>query len=48
MGVVCLKYRMQILDRTTPSLTLPLQGGGDTSDVSPLLTGVLFCAPHTS
>jgi hypothetical protein len=29
MGVVRLKYRMLLLDRTTPTLALPLQGGGD-------------------
>jgi hypothetical protein len=29
MGVVRMKYRMQFLERTTPTLTLPLQGGGD-------------------
>jgi hypothetical protein len=34
MGVVRLKYRMHILERTTPTLThplrrAPLQGGGD-------------------
>jgi hypothetical protein len=31
MGVVRLKYRMLLLDRTTPTLTLPLQGGGNTT-----------------
>jgi hypothetical protein len=31
MGVVRLKYRMLILKRTTPSLALPLHGGGNLS-----------------
>jgi hypothetical protein len=29
MGVVRLKCRMSLLNRTTPSLTLPLHGGGN-------------------
>jgi hypothetical protein len=29
MGVVRLKYRMQVLDRTTPTLALPLHWGGN-------------------
>jgi hypothetical protein len=31
MGVMRLKYRMPILERTTPSLTLPCIGEGTTA-----------------
>ena len=34
MGVVRFNYGMLFLDRTTPTLTLPLQGGGNSLELS--------------